>query len=110
MAYDRYDSRRGQREPRSRFSQEMGDRFEPRNYGRSNWDRDDEDRGDRGFFERAGDEIASWFGDDEADRRRREDGRYSNQEDDSWRQRSTTGGGDDATRYDRQARFRDEGH
>ncbi|GGD62547.1 SWFGD domain-containing protein [Erythrobacter arachoides] len=28
---------------------------------------------DRGFFERAGDEIASWFGDDEAERRRRED-------------------------------------
>ncbi|WP_052761862.1 BON domain-containing protein [Aurantiacibacter luteus] len=28
---------------------------------------------DRGFFERAGDEIASWFGDDEAERRRRMD-------------------------------------
>jgi hypothetical protein len=35
---------------------------------------DDRDRRDeRGFFERAGDEIASWFGDDEAERRRHED-------------------------------------
>ena len=41
--------------------------------------RDRGDRGartrsdDRGFFERAGDEVASWFGDDDAERRRRED-------------------------------------
>ena len=36
---------------------------------------------ERGFFERAGDEIKSWFGDDEAERRRRADemrqGRYA---------------------------------
>lgn len=49
-------------------------------YGRSGYDygrgghyggreRDD----DRGFFERAGDEMASWFGDDDAERRRRMD-------------------------------------
>ena len=30
---------------------------------------------DRGFFERAGDEVRSWFGDDEAERRRRDDER-----------------------------------
>ena len=30
-------------------------------------------RDERGFFERAGDEIASWFGDDEAERRRHQD-------------------------------------
>lgn len=35
-------------------------------YDRSNYGRDH----DRGFFERAGDEIASWFGDDDAARRR----------------------------------------
>ncbi|ARU16030.1 BON domain-containing protein [Croceicoccus marinus] len=36
----------------------------------------DRDRhGDRSFFERAGDEIASWFGDDEATRRREMDHR-----------------------------------
>ena len=29
----------------------------------------------RGFFERAGDEVASWFGDEDAERRRREDHR-----------------------------------
>jgi hypothetical protein len=53
MAYDRYDA--------------------PRD---SDWRGSDQDRGnreDRGFFERAGDEIASWFGDDDAERRRRED-------------------------------------
>ena len=54
-------------------------------YGRSSYggsgygDRDygqDRYRGnsdDRGFFERAGDEIASWFGDDDAQRRREQD-------------------------------------
>ena len=31
--------------------------------------------GDRGFFERAGDEVASWFGDDDAARRREQDHR-----------------------------------
>ena len=58
------------RGPRS--SQDSGDRFENRSYGRG-WDRDDDDDRDRGFFERAGDEVASWFGDEEAERRRRED-------------------------------------
>ena len=55
MAYDRYD-----RDERSRWS---NDRF----------DRDRSGRDDRGFFERAGDEVASWFGDEDAERRRRED-------------------------------------
>lgn len=50
MAYDRYDTRDAPR-GRPRF----------------------EDRNERGFFDRAGDEIASWFGDEEAERRRRED-------------------------------------
>lgn len=31
---------------------------------------------DRGFFDRAGDEVRSWFGDEEAERRRRMDERY----------------------------------
>ncbi len=31
---------------------------------------------DRGFFERAGDEVRSWFGDEEAERRREADMRY----------------------------------
>jgi hypothetical protein len=62
MAYDRYDTRRDQE--RGRYSDY--DRDRGRDYGR---------RDERGFFERAGDEISSWFGDDEAERRRREDER-----------------------------------
>lgn len=75
MAYDRYDTRDSSRDERSRWrdEREMG-RSEDRGWR-------GEDRGggsggrheERGFFERAGDQIASWFGDDEADRRRRED-------------------------------------
>src|SRR5436190_911803 len=48
MAYDRYESRSGWREPRSRQSREYG---ENRNWNRG-WDRDDDDRGDRGLAER----------------------------------------------------------
>ena len=69
MAYDRYDTRNHPRDDRSRWQDE-------RNEGRG-WDRDrswDRERGssdDRGFLERAGDQIASWFGDDD-DRRPRD--------------------------------------
>lgn len=50
-------------------------------YGNRGYDdRGSNDRGsnDRGFFERAGDEVRSWFGDDEAERRRRMDDRRDN--------------------------------
>lgn len=66
-----------------------------RDWDRGSWDRDryerDSDRGwgsprarryasgqdeDRGFLERAGDEVRSWFGDEEAERRREMDQRY----------------------------------
>ena len=69
MAYDRHDTRGGSRErwrSDDRYDRERGDR------------RSDE----RGFFERAGDEIASWFGDEEAERRRREDERMHGRDDD----------------------------
>jgi len=62
MAYDRYD-------PRDERARWRNDRFADR--------RPDEDRG---FFERAGDEIASWFGDDDAERRRHEDPRSEGRE------------------------------
>jgi hypothetical protein len=62
MAYDRHDTRNAPRDERSRWSD---DRYENRDRGGS--------RDDRGFFERAGDEVASWFGDEDAERRRRED-------------------------------------
>jgi hypothetical protein len=58
MAYDRYDRDYG--EARHRGERER-DRYGPRG------------RDERGFFERAGDEIASWFGDEEAERRRTHD-------------------------------------
>jgi hypothetical protein len=48
--------------------------------GRQGRDNDE----DRGFFERAGDEVRSWFGDEEAERRRRMDERYSERDDDRW--------------------------
>jgi hypothetical protein len=76
MAYDRYDPRDTWRDERSRWSDD-------RNSGRpgsGDW-RGERGEGynrrgnpdDRGFFDRASDEVASWFGDDEAERRRRED-------------------------------------
>jgi hypothetical protein len=66
MAYDRNDARDHPREERSRWRDE---RFE----NRGSWGSDRGNPNDRGFFERAGDEIASWFGDDDAERRRRDD-------------------------------------
>ena len=104
MAYDRFESRRGWREPQSRYRRD-DDRFESRSFG---WDRDD-DRQDRGFFERAGDEVASWFGDEEAERRRREDMR-DRPDDDSWRRPRSFSGDEDFSRFDRQPRYRDEGY
>jgi hypothetical protein len=64
MAYDRYDSRRDSREQGRWRDDERSSR---------GWGDDRGGRDERGFFERAGDEIASWFGDDDAERRRRQD-------------------------------------
>ena len=73
MAYDRFD-----RDERSRWS---GDRTD-RNF-RSDHDRGRDYRGerdDRGFWDRASDEVASWFGDDDAERRREQDQRRDERE------------------------------
>ena len=51
------------------FSDDDDDRWR-RGSGRWTADRDDDDRG---FFDRAGDEVRSWFGDEEAERRRERD-------------------------------------
>jgi len=69
MTYDRYDSRGD----RSRWSNE---RFSERDRpgGRDRFGDRSRDE-DRGFFERAGDEVASWFGDEDAERRRERDRR-----------------------------------
>ena len=62
-----------------------GERFEQRGYGRGYgrpaMNRSDDfdvdyDRNDRDFFDRAGDEVMSWFGDERAERRRQLDERY----------------------------------
>ena len=64
MAYDRYDSRRDWRESRPRWRDDDREFRGERGFG-------NRDRDERGWFERAGDEIASWFGDEESDRRPR---------------------------------------
>src|SRR5688572_4356491 len=71
MAYDRYDER-------GRRPEQRGGRF-------------DHDRDDRGFLERARDEVTSWFGDE------RDDDRY-------------TRGDRDYGRFERSPRWRDEGY
>ncbi|MFC3167266.1 SWFGD domain-containing protein [Paracoccus fontiphilus] len=52
----------------SRSSYDAGRDAGSRRYGQ-----DSRDRSDRGFLDRAGDEIASWFGDEDAQRRREMD-------------------------------------
>lgn len=49
-------------------------------YGRPTGN-DRNDQNDRGFFDRAGDEVRSWFGDEEAERRRQYDERYDDRYD-----------------------------
>jgi len=63
MAYDRFDPRRSGRNEGSRWSGGGDD-----NRGWSNERGDYGRRDERGFFERAGDQISSWFGDDDDDR------------------------------------------
>ncbi|WP_146038783.1 BON domain-containing protein, partial [Paracoccus sp. SY] len=60
-------------------ARDYGDRdYGDRDYGRRGYDHGNY-RGsdDRGFFERAGDEVASWFGDEDAQRRRERDAGHS---------------------------------
>ena len=65
MAYDRYDTRDSSRDERSRWSNDRD---------RGGWRGDDRgQRDDRGLWDRASDEVASWFGDNDAERRRRQD-------------------------------------
>jgi hypothetical protein len=75
-----------------RFNSRDYDRdYDDRTYrSRGNYDSDRNDRGDRGFFERAGDEVRSWFGDDEAERRRRTD-EQRDERYDSYRDNRSTG-------------------
>jgi hypothetical protein len=115
MAYDRYDRSDGPHSDRSRWRDDRGE-------GRG-WRSDRETEG-RGFFERAGDEIASWFGDDDAERRRRDErghgwsnpdrdpersgffGDDRDSGDRSWRERSWSSRGDERRDEDFRSRGR----
>lgn len=77
---------------RQGYDWDRGNRGYRAERGIGGWDRPSQERGyagqergsyrdrdydpDRGFFERAGDEVRSWFGDSEAERRREADMRY----------------------------------
>ena len=71
MAYDRYENRGGGRDD------DRGQRSYRGGEQRGGGGGGDQDRG---FFERARDEVQSWFGDDEAERRRYQDDRMAHQE------------------------------
>jgi osmotically-inducible protein OsmY len=68
--YGRYEYGDRSREPYYRRGEEgrYRESYERGRYGRG---------ADRGFFERVGDELRSWFGDEEAERRRQMDARRS---------------------------------
>ena len=68
MAYDRYD-----RDERSRWSSDRNDDRSGRNWRDDN--RSQGGRDDRSFWDRATDEVSSWFGGDDSDRGRSRDER-----------------------------------
>ena len=68
MAYDRYDSRRDGREGRPQWRDDNRDSRGERRSARGGFS--DRERDERGWLERAGDEIAGWFGDDDSGRGR----------------------------------------
>ncbi|MDB5701178.1 MAG: hypothetical protein JWL66_1377 [Sphingomonadales bacterium] len=89
--YGAYGARGGNRD-----RQITGDRDQYRN-------RDDSDRG---FLDRAGDEVRSWFGDDDAERRRERDNRDSGTPDynnENYGRGGTRGGALDGSSRSRQA-------
>ncbi len=69
----------GRDRSRGRYGSSYGresDRYDTGTFGRGSRDYNE----DRGFFERAGDEVRSWFGDEDADRRRDMDMRRAEQQ------------------------------
>ncbi|MDZ4308117.1 BON domain-containing protein [Allopontixanthobacter sp.] len=78
MGGDRYGSSYGGRPGSGSYGSSYGESYGPPiGYWGGNYEsgRYDNDRynNDRGFFERAGDEVRSWFGDSDAQRRREQD-------------------------------------
>ncbi len=79
MAYDRYDRDDNRSRPRDDGGFRGRDEGRERQYG---GDRGGQGGEDRGFFERARDEVTSWFGDEEAERRRMQDDRMGHPDSD----------------------------
>ncbi|WP_156678636.1 DUF2171 domain-containing protein [Sphingomonas profundi] len=82
------------------YDRDRGYRGQDAQRGRSDYGRPPQgyDYEDRGFFDRAGDEVRSWFGDEEAERRRRFDERFAQRDYDR-----------DQARYGRESYGRDSG-
>jgi hypothetical protein len=99
MAYERYDPERRSRDDRRDFNEERGQRASwgrDRDFERGRGDTDrDREGSDRGFFERMGEGVRSWFGDEE-DRGRD----YGRGRDEEWRSRDHR----ERSRRDEQAR------
>src|SRR3546814_4366003 len=99
MAYQRGDYRYGNQ---YRSQDRWRDRERGSRYGSGQGYREDDDRG---FFDRAGDEVRSWFGDEEAERRRDRDVRQWEREQRALGDRSRTGsafgGGSYGSGFDR---------
>jgi osmotically-inducible protein OsmY len=74
---DRYTS--GSRGYRNQYEEGRSGRGRGRERGPEGYSYDD-----RGFFDRAGDEVRSWFGDEEAERRRAADARYDARYGNDW--------------------------
>lgn len=94
MTNGRYDRGRDPRGARPSWDEDRGQRFSGA--------RSSDERDERGFFERAGEQISSWFGDDDPDRRRDQDERRYDHG-----HRAGAMGEDP---FDRSARHRDEGY
>jgi osmotically-inducible protein OsmY len=71
-----------------RRSSTMANRWEERNRDYRDDPGYDRDRDERGVISRAGDEVRSWFGDDEAARRRRMDDLRDERRDRDWNERT----------------------
>lgn len=99
---DRYGSDRWRDQDRAssgyQGNQERGNYGRGRGYDRGqDYERGGED--DRGFFDRAGDEVRSWFGDEEAERRREADERRWEREQGMTGSRTNRDAGDNSAGY-----------
>jgi len=95
MGYQRGDNRYGAERGREQGRGRYGD------HGRDHGDRWSRDEDDRGFFERASDEVRSWFHDDDDDHGRRAErergwgAEHRDRGQDRWRDTAGWGGGGD---------------